>query len=399
MQIKIEKMDDLGNAIGYYNNKIVFIPKTIPGDIVEFKIIKETKNYIKGIVTNYIQRGNNYQKAFCPYYEKCGGCQLQNYLYDETLKYKKQRVQSILKKININNDIEIIKNESPLNYRNKIELKVKDGVIGFYQNETHNIIQIDKCMITKNCINDFIKVIKTFNIKNGNVMIRCNYNDELLVSINSQDSLKVNKDILPKYKVVGIIFNDKIIYKDNKFIDIIGGKFFEISYDSFFQVNSYINEQLFKIIKENVQGSNVLDLYSGVGTLSIMASDNANKVYGIEIIPNAVINALKNAKMNNVSNINFILGDVQDKIKFINDKIDTIIVDPPRKGLDKNTINKILELLPNKIIYISCEAQSLSNNLKDLLTKYDVYKIYILDMFSYSYHVETICILTHKTHK
>ena len=194
-------------------------------------------------------------------------------------------------------------------------------------------------------------------------------------------------------KVVGIILNNKTVYGENHFIDIIDNYYFDVSYDAFFQVNSYINTQLFNIIKDNTKDGIILDLYSGVGTLGIIASKKAKKVYSIECIPNAVLNGIKNAKMNNCQNIDFMLGNVEEKIDFIKDKVDTVIVDPPRKGLDKHTTNKIKKLKPEKIIYISCDTNSLANNLKDLKNDYLIDKLYILDMFSYSYHTEVLSIL------
>ena len=194
-------------------------------------------------------------------------------------------------------------------------------------------------------------------------------------------------------KVVGIILNNKTVYGENHFIDIIDNYYFDVSYDAFFQVNSYINNKLFNIIKDNTKDGIILDLYSGVGTLGIVASKKAKKVYSIECIPNAVLNGMKNAKMNNCQNIDFMLGNVEEKIDFIKDKVDTVIVDPPRKGLDKHTIDKIKELKPEKIIYISCDTNSLANNLNDLRNDYLIDKLYILDMFSYSYHTEVLSIL------
>lgn len=173
--------------------------------------------------------------------------------------------------------------------------------------------------------------------------------------------------------------------------------FFTVSYNSFFQVNNYINSELFNLIKENIVGKTILDLYSGVGTLSIVASKVVDKVYSIEVTQNAVKNALINAKINKCDNINFILGKVEDKIGFINDKIDTIIVDPARAGLDKKTIEVINKLSPQRIIYVSCDTQSLANNLVDL-ANYEIKKFYILDMFSYTYHIECFCILDRKIH-
>ena len=393
MQITIERLDHMGNGIGYSNNKIVFVPKTIPGDIVNINIESENKNYIKATVDKYIKRSDDYVESFCPYYYKCGGCSLQNLLYDKTIEYKLDRVKNILKRSNIDIDFIPIKNINDKNYRNKIELKIVNKKIGFYEKSTHNLIEIDKCQITKNCINNFFSELKNMNIINGDVLIRCNYNEELLISIKTKDDIKINEEVLPKYKVVGIIVNDKCVYGENKFLDLINNTFFEVSYDSFFQVNSYINSKLFDLIKESVQGKNILDLYSGVGTLSIMASYSASKVYAIENIPNAVINAIKNAKINKRDNINFILGNVEDKITKINDNIDYVIVDPPRKGLDNVTINKLLELKPNKILYISCETQKLSEDLKYFLNDYKIEKAYMLDMFSYSYHCEVFIVL------
>jgi len=393
MNVKIERMDHLGQGIGYVDGKIIFVPKSVTSDEVKINKYKEHKKYYEAtqyeIITPSIERIN----AFCPYYEKCGGCHLQNYSYEKMINYKKERVQNILSKVGVTTDIKVIKNAVDKNYRNKIELKVCDGKIGFYEKQSHQLIEIDNCMITKECINRFIPLLKDMELKNGDVTLRCNYNDELLIWIKTDDPLILNEKIYSEYKVVGIIKNNERLYGENHFLEKIGDAFFEVSYDSFFQVNNYINEKLFALIKENVKEDTVLDLYSGVGTLSIMASKNAKKVYAIEVIANAVINAIKNAKINNASNIKFILGNVEDKIKFIDDKIDTVIVDPPRSGLDQITTQKILELLPNKIIYISCETQKLSEDLKSLLPKYDVKKIYILDMFSYTYHVETICIL------
>ena len=391
--VEIVKMDHMGNGIGFIDGKTVFVSKAIPGDTVIFDIIKETNTYIKAKAKKFVSRNHEALSAFCPYYYLCGGCHLQNMSYEETLNYKVDRVKNILNRAGIDNDIEVIANENPMNYRNKIELKIKDGIIGFYEEGTHSIIEIDNCRITKECINNFIPELKKMNIKNGEVTIRSNYNDELLIGIKTDDKISLHKEDYPDKKVVGIIQNDKCLYGDNKFIDIINNIFFEVTYDAFFQVNSFINSKLFNIINDNVKGKNVLDLYCGVGTLSIVASKNAKKVYGIEIVPNAVVNALKNAKMNKCNNVDFILGKVEEKINLIKDDIDTIIIDPPRKGLDKQTINKILEIKPSSIIYISCETQKLSEDLKELIGDYDVKKIYILDMFSYTYHCESITVL------
>ena len=393
MKVKIERLDHLGNGIAFVDGKVTFVSKTIPGDEVEIKLIKKNKNYNKAEVINILKKSENRMQAFCPYYEKCGGCHLQNLSYEKTLEFKKDRVKNILNRVGINQDIKVIKNQSPLNYRNKIELKFNDGVLGFYEEKSNDIVNIKKCMITKECINNFFDVLNKMGIKNGKVTLRCNYNDELLVWIKTKDEIKLDENILPKYKVVGIVLNDETIYGENHFLDKVDNFYFEVSHDTFFQVNSYINSKLFEIIKEEVSGKCVLDLYSGVGTLAIMASKSAKEVFGIEINKNSVLNAIKNARINCAENINFLLGDVAEKVKYIKDKAQCVIVDPPRSGLDDGTINYLLDILPEKIVFISCETQKMSEDLKKLLPKYEVKKIYILDMFSYSYHVETLCVL------
>ncbi len=396
MNAVIEKLDGLGNGICYINDKICFVPKCIPGDEVEIKITYENKDYLKAQIIRVIKPAKERIEPFCPYFNLCGGCSLQMLSYDKGLEYKKERVKNILQRVIEFPEPEVIVNPQDRNYRNKIELKIQNKAIGFYERKTHNLIPIHKCPITKDCINDFIPELKLMNLTNGDVMIRANFNDELLISITTSDEVKLNEENYPKRKVVGIIVNGKTIYGENHFIDKIGNYFFDVSYDSFFQVNSYINEKLFNLITENTLGDTLLDLYSGVGTLGIVASKTAQKVYSIECVPNAVLNGIKNAKMNTCNNINFILGNVEDKIKFIEDKVDTVIVDPPRKGLDDFTLNKLLEFKPKKIIYISCETESLANNLKVLKDLYKLDKLYILDMFSYSYLAECVCILNIK---
>ena len=392
MEIEIKQMDQTGNGIGFIDNKIVFVSKAITGDIVDIKIDQDKKNYSKAHINKIIKPSLKRIPSLCPFFDKCGGCQLFNMSYDDTLTYKKDRIANILKPLNLKVDVELISNKEEINYRNKIELKIKNSKIGFYENDSNDLVEIDNCLITKKCINAFLNELKEMHIKDGEVTIRCNYNDELLVIINTKDDIKI-KDDYSSYKVVGIILNNETIYGENFFMDMINGYFFKVSYDAFFQVNSYINSKLFHIIEDNVKGKKVLDLYSGVGTLSIASSKTADTIYGIEVIPNAVLDAIQNAKMNNVKNINFLMGKVEDKIALIKDDIDTVIIDPPRKGLDNKTREFILDSNYKNIIYISCEAQNLVKDLKELLNKYIVKKIYILDMFSYTYHCECVTIL------
>ena len=392
MQVHIDRMDHFGNGIGNINGKIIFVKGALPGETVDVTITKDKKSFMEGTINTIIYKSSKRVEPFCKYFGVCGGCSLCHLTYENTLEYKKERVKNILSKFDIPK-INVIRNENDLYYRNKIELKIVYGKLRFYQKSTHNLIEIKECKVTKKSINKSFEFVKNMKLENANVTIRANYNDEVLIIIDSKEKPVI---LNPEdYKIVGIVLNDKCIYGQDNFMEKINNLFFTVSYNSFFQVNNYINLELFNLIKENIVGKTVLDLYSGVGTLSIVASKVVDKVYSIEVTQNAVKNALINAKINKCDNINFILGKVEDKIGFINDKIDTIIVDPARAGLDKKTIEVINNICPQRIIYVSCDTQSLANNLVDL-TNYEIKKFYILDMFSYTYHIECFCILDRK---
>lgn len=398
MQAKIERFDDLGRGIGYINNKVTFIDKVVPEDIVEVELTKEKKKYNEAKLIKIIKQSPLRIDAKCPYFSKCGGCQFQNITYENTIKYKKEKIVNIFSKHKISIFPEVITNISPYNYRNKITLKVNNYKIGFYINKTHNLVEINKCLLANPAINASIPLIKRFNICNGEVTIRCNQNAEILIVINSQDNLNIDTNYLKsKIKLVGIVVNNKIYYGENSLFERMNNLLFKISYDSFFQVNPFIASQLFQIIGDNIDSSDkVLDLYCGVGTLSLMAAKKAQKVLGIEVVPNAIINALFNARVNDLNNTQFVINDASTAISKIKPDFNKVIVDPPRSGLTKNIIDVLLKIKPDAIIYVSCDPQTLVRDFTLLSSIYEIKKSYILDMFSYTYHIETIIILTKK---
>ena len=399
MQVKIERFDDLGRGIGYINNKVTFIDKVVPEDIVEVELTKEKKKYNEAKLIKIIKQSPLRIDAKCPYFSKCGGCQFQNITYENTIKYKKEKIVNIFSKHKISIFPEVITNISPYNYRNKITLKVNNYKIGFYINKTHNLVEINKCLLANPAINASIPLIKRFNICNGEVTIRCNQNAEILIVINSQDNLNIDTNYLKsKIKLVGIVVNNKTYYGENSLFERMNNLLFKISYDSFFQVNPFIASQLFQVIGDNIDSSDkVLDLYCGVGTLSLMAAKKAQKVLGIEVVPNAIINALFNARVNDLNNTQFVINDASTAISKIKPDFNKVIVDPPRSGLTKNIIDVLLKIKPDEIIYVSCDPQTLVRDFTLLSSIYEIKKSYILDMFSYTYHIETILILTKKS--
>lgn len=398
MQVLVDKFDDFGQGITFVDDVITFVPNTIPGDIVDIKIVKKKKKYNVGKVINYIKLSKDRIDYKCPYFNKCGGCVLQSISYDATINFKLNKVINLFNKYNLDIKPEIVKNPSDYNYRNKIKLMVIDSKIGYFETNSHTLVEINECIIASKAINKVIPLLKNFNIINGNIVIRCNLNDEILIIIESNDKLNIDIDVLKeKIKLVGIVVNNKTIYGDNFLIECINDIYYKISYDSFFQINPYVASKLFNIVKENIDKTDiVLDLYCGVGTLSLNAALNANEVIGVEIVPNAVLNAIYNAKINKINNTKFILNDAQDAVGKINKKFDKIIIDPPRSGLTKKTIDTILTIMPKKIIYVSCDPNTLIRDILLLKDKYSIEKSYILDMFSYSYHVECVSVLSRK---
>lgn len=398
MNVKIEKMDDFGRGIAYIDDKVVFVPKTIVDDIVDIKIMSEKKKYSIAKVNEIINPSKLRIPFKCPYFDICGGCSLQNVEYRIELEYKLQKINNLLKKNKIDYQVkDIIKSAKRYNYRNKVSLKIEDNIIGYYEKDTHNIVEINKCFLLNDAINDVIDDLPRLSIINGSVIIRSNLKGELLLIIYTD---KLNKDgikyLVNKHRISGIVLNDKCIFGSDFLVDKIDDYKFKISYNSFFQVNPYICKELFKIVKDYTKdANNLIDLYSGVGTLSIVAKENASSVLGVEIIDNAAINAKTNAMLNGVSNISFIASDTNKIISYLEGK-DFVIVDPPRSGLTSKVIEGIKKYQVKNILYVSCDPNTLMRDLNLLLTEYKIIEFKLLDMFPNTYHVESVCVLEHK---
>lgn len=393
--VLIEKMDHQGRGLAYVNGKVTFIKNALPSEIVDIHISKENKNYNEAEVVAYKKKSKSRVDAFCPYFNICGGCNLEHMSYNDTLKFKKEKVENILNKETIKfPNIKVVENPNPKNYRNKLSLKIVKGQIGFYEEKTHTIIEISACPLASRSINACLKNLKSLSIKSGNVTIRSNYNDEILLILETQENIKFTIEEFKDCKIVGVILNNKTIYGQNFFYERMNGFLFKVSYNAFFQVNPFVTSTLFELIVENVESKSVvLDLYAGVGTLGMVACKKVSKVYSIEIVKNAVFDALENKKINKCENVFPILGDAEKVLLKIKEEIDTILIDPPRKGLSKETRNLILKCKAKKMIYISCNPLTLARDLKEFTTLYNIQKLFVLDMFSYTHHVECVCVL------
>lgn len=394
-EVKIEKLDHQGRGIGYVDGKVIFVKNALPEEVVLCKTLKETKRFNVAEVVEYKKVSRVRAIPFCLYFNVCGGCDLEHMSYEDTLKYKKEKTQNILTKEKISfPNIEVIENSSPKNYRNKLSLKVVNGGIGFYEESSHTLIEISTCPLASHSINSCLNSLKSLQIKNGTITIRSNYNEEILLVLETNDKVKFQIEKFSKCKLIGVVLNGKTLYGENFFYERINGFLFKVSYDAFFQVNSYVTSKLFQLVSENIDSLNtVLDLYSGVGTLGLIASKKASKVYSIEIIKNAVLDNIENVKLNQRENVFPLLGDVFKTLPKIKETFDTILLDPPRSGLDKKTCEFLLKSNAKKIIYISCNPLTLARDLKELTTIYKIKKFSILDMFSYTHHVESFVVL------
>lgn len=390
INVKIDSLDHQGRGIAHHNGKVIFIPNTIPGEEAEIELIIEKKNYSIGKVIKYNVYSINRNKVKCPYYLNCGGCNISHFFYDKQIEFKTNNLINILSKYgNLNINPKIIELNNVFYYRNKITLKILNYKWGYYKEETHEFIEIKHCMIAKDSINKIIDNKKLFNIKDGEILIRSNYNDELLISINSNRNYEIDISNLRKEnKIVGIIVNDKIVHGEDFFMEKINNYFFKVNYKSFFQINLNILEKVFEILGQK-KYKTIIDLYCGVGTLGIPVKKE--KLFGIEI-SSSVKDALYNAKLNKQSNNFYILGNAA-KIKEIKDIIDMIIIDPPRKGSDIETLDYIIKSNSKELIYMSCNPVTLARDLNILKNHYKINDIYLLDMFPQTYHIETIVML------
>ena len=397
--IKIDKLDHYGRGITRINNKTAFIENALPGEIVEVKIHKEKKKFIEGSVLKYIQKSDKRISTNCPYYESCGGCNIMHLDYQNQLKFKQDKIQNIINKylnknVKINN---IIGCDTNKNYRNKVTFQVKEN-IGFYKNSTYDIISIDECLISDELINNCIKCLKRLDLKSIDKITCRTGSNELMIIIETKS---IDLDITPLKEIAHSIYlktNNEYthVFGNKNIYEILDNYKFKISPDSFFQININTCLKLYNKVKDYVgKGKNVIDLYCGTGSIGIFVNEG-NKVIGIEINEFAIKDALENKKLNNLENIDFICGDSGKKLKELSFNPDVIIVDPPRSGLNKETINNILKFDPKEIVYVSCDPMTLTRDLNILSEYYNIKEVTPFDMFPNTHHVECLTHLLKK---
>lgn len=395
-------------------------------------------------MNNMINEKNNEMKNICSKYKECGGCKFQDKKYEEQLIIKQKNVRKIFEskmdeEVHIN---KVIGMENPYEYRNKgkyafkFDKKKKKPIMGFYEEGTHKLVCIDECNIQNPIIDEIAKftltLVDKYRIKIYDedlmkgllryliIKVGTKTNDIMVIFVTTDSKISRREDIVreltEKFKNIktivqnintkqtNAVLGDRNIklYGNGYIKDILYKYKFKISPLSFFQVNTIQTEKLYmtaielaKLDKKEI----VFDLYSGIGTISLFLSEYVKKVFGVEVVDEAIKDAKENARINDVKNVNFLLGKVEAILPrmYKSGTIpDVIFVDPPRIGLDRNTIKTLLEILPQKIIYISCNPESLVDNLNILKEKYNINTIQPVDMFPFTGHVEVILVLSLK---
>ncbi|WP_102399055.1 23S rRNA (uracil(1939)-C(5))-methyltransferase RlmD [Haloimpatiens massiliensis] len=443
--IDISGMGYDGEGIGKVENFTVFIPGAIEGENAKVKILSVKKNYGYGKLMEIIKPSEKRVAPVCPSFGKCGGCGIQHLDYSYQLQIKRKRVEDALERIGKLERITVhntIGMDNPYDYRNKVQLPVgedKNGniVVGFYAPRSHNIIDIDTCFIQEEVSYKVVQLIKVwmnkYHIKpyneekhNGlvrHIMVRKGFKTrEVMVVIVTNGDKLPNKDELIKSIVDNIEGIHSIIQNVNsKRTNVILGskcktlwgqehitdyieKFkFNISPLSFFQVNPGQTEVLYRKALEyaDLKGDEVVfDAYCGTGTISLFLSQKSKRVYGVEIIKEAIENARENSKVNNINNAEFIVGKSEEEIpKLISKGIipDVVVVDPPRKGCEKTLVESICKSNPKKVVYVSCDPGTLARDLAIFHELgYKTEEVQPVDMFPQTMHVETVCLLTRK---
>lgn len=433
-----------GEGIAKIDNFTIFVPGAIKGEKVKILIVKVLSSHAFGKILEIMDRSKERKEVDCETYKRCGGCNLRHVKYETTLKMKQNAVQALVNKT-LKSKIKVketIGMDNPFYYRNKAQYPVglnkqNEPIIGVFAQRSHEIIPMHKCMIQKPISEEIGKFIIEFMRKNQisvydektgkglfrHIVIKVGFKTNevmCILVINGSEIPEENKLVLelikryPQIKTIVKNINQKntnvilgkqniIIYGDGYINDVLGDYVFKISPLSFYQVNPIQAEKLYnlgvnaaKITKNDI----VFDLYCGIGTISLFMAKYAKKIYGVEIVEEAIKDAKENAEINYIENVEFLVGDTEiildDLINVKNIFPDVIMVDPPRKGLDNKTIENILSVRPGRFVYISCNPSTLVRDLSKLESIYNVQEIQPVDMFPFTSHVECVSVLSLK---
>lgn len=442
-ECKIVDIGQGGVGIGKHKDFTVFVDSALPGEIVDVKITKSKKKYAEGVISKIKKESEDRVERVCSMkYRNCGGCQIQELDYQKQLEIKTNSVKEDFKRIAGIEDIEVhdtIGMENPFRYRNKAQFPIQreNGKlkIGFYKKKSHDVIDMDKCVIQHEVNDKIIEILRNFIEKNNISVYDENANKGLLRHIvtkigfttkevmvvlvatkseipHIEEFLEELKENIEGFKTLVVNVNDKKtnvilgrknknIYGNGRIIDYIGDLKFEISPLSFFQVNPVQTEVLYNKALEyaNIgEEDTVFDIYCGIGTISLFLAQKAKKVYGVEVVEDAIKDAEKNEKLNGMNNAEFFTGKAEEVVPKLYKEGKTaniVVVDPPRKGCDEKVLDTIVNMEPERVVYVSCNPSTLARDLKYLDERgYKCVEAQPVDMFPHSVHVETVALLS-----
>jgi 23S rRNA (uracil1939-C5)-methyltransferase len=439
--IDIVSMGYEGEGVGKLDGFPIFVQGALPGERVRVKIVKTSKGHAFGKLLEIIEGSGHRTEPICGIYKRCGGCQLQHLSYSEQLNFKTDRVKDCMERIGKLEEFIIhptIGMTEPYRYRNKVQLPVgeKNGEIqiGFYAPRSHDIIDMSVCHIQDEVADKVVRLtrqwMKDYNIMpydanqdkgiirhimirrgfvTGEVMVvlvtrgeKLAHRDSFIELIrgNIEGIKSIIQNINNKNTNVILGFENKTLYGSGTISDYIGKFKFNISPLSFFQVNPVQTQILYEKALEyaNLTGEEtVFDAYCGTGTITLFLSQRAKKVYGVEIIPEAIENAIENARVNKVENVEFLVGKSEEMIPDLvkkGVKADVVVVDPPRKGCERSLLDTISEMNPRRIVYVSCDPSTLARDLSILESYgYRTKEVQPVDMFPHTSHVEAVALI------
>ena len=382
-RVEIIDEDNIGNGISKVDNFVIFINNALKGEILDIEITKINKHYAIGKILNIVKKSNKRIDVICKYYNSCGGCNFLHTTYENEIENKINYLEKLFQ-----TKINYLNNSSNLNYRNKVTLHVDNGVLGYYNDKTHNLCEIDYCYLLNDKINEKIKEIKKYNLKDiTEIMIRC-ISNKIMINITTNNE---NID-LKNIECDCLYINNKYVKGEKYLIDTIDNIKYSIYPNSFYQVNNEVMKLIYDKAKEYIESDDtLLDLYCGTGTIGIYLKDNFKHITGLEINASSIENAKINLELNNIKNIEYICDDAKN----IKGKFDAIIVDPPRIGLSNQVIEYLNKSNSKKIVYISCNPNTLKRDINKL-NNYNLEEISSSSMFPRTKHIECVCKLVRK---
>jgi 23S rRNA (uracil1939-C5)-methyltransferase len=448
-----------GKALGRVGGKVIFVEGTVPGDVADVLITRNKKDWAEGKAIKIKEFSKERVEPFCIHFGVCGGCKWQMLPYKQQLTYKQQEASDAFKRIGKLSEIymlPIIGSENTTHYRNKLEFtfsnkrfltpgqleELRDdawpgGALGYHVPRLYDkIIDIFECWLMDDVNNTIRNTLRDFSVANEysfydikehkgwlrNVIIRYCTTGELMVNLvfgydNATEREKLTRHLLEQVPLITTLlytinakWNDSIYDLEPKtlhgkgyVIEKLGEYNFKISAKSFFQTNTKQAENLYNVVRgfAALTGNEVVyDLYCGTGSIGIFLSGNAKKIIGVDTIEDAVKDAIENAALNNLHHASFFCGDVidicNDAFFNLHGKPDVVIVDPPRAGLHARLINKLIEIAPEKIVYVSCNVATQARDLQLLNEKFSVEMLQPVDMFPHTHHIECVALLKSK---